>query len=80
MALLILLLLLLGDGGGDGGGCGGCGDDWKLWGVREGGGDVFGLVGVKNLVVVMENFGDEGMVLEVGFGEIGGGGRLLVVE
>ena len=28
----------------------------------------------------MVNFGEEGMVLEVGFGEIGGGGRLLVVE
>jgi len=31
-------------------------------------------------VVVMENFGDGVVVMEVGFGEIGGGGWLLVVE
>ena len=62
------------------GGGGGCGGDWRWWGVREGGGDDVGLVGVENLVEGMVNFGEERVVMEVGFGEIGSGGRLLEVE
>ena len=38
------------------------------------------MVGVENLVEGMVNFGEERVVMEVGFGEIGGGGRLLEVE
>ena len=65
----------------DGGsGYGGCGDGWRWWGVRGGGGDDVGWVGVENLVEGMVNFGEEVVVMEVGFDEIGGGGRLLVVE
>ena len=62
------------------GGGGGCDGDWRWWGVRGGEGDDVGLVGVENLVEGMVNFGEERMVMEVGFGEIGGGRRLLVVE
>ena len=48
---------MVGDCGG--GGCGGCGGDWKLWGGREGRGDVVGLIGMKNLVEMRVNFGKE---------------------
>ena len=35
------------------------GGDWRWWGVRGGGGDDVGLVGVENLVEMRVNFGEE---------------------
>ena len=66
--------------GGGCGGAGGGGDDWWCWGVRGGGGGDDGVVEVENLVEMRVNFGGERVVMEVGFDEIGGGGRLLEVE
>jgi len=53
---VVVLVVVEDDGGGC---CGGCGDVWKWWGVRGGGGDVVGLVGMKNLVEMRVNFGKE---------------------
>ena len=54
VVLVVLVEVVMVVGGG-----GGCGGDWKLWVVREGGGDVVGLVGVENLVEMRVNFGEE---------------------
>ena len=54
---MVVLMEVEGDGGG---GCGGCGGDWRLWGVREGGGGDDGVVRVVELVVVRENLEEIG--------------------
>ena len=61
------------------GGGSGCGDCWRWWGVRGGGGDD-GVVGVVNLIEMVVDFGRGREVVVVGFVEIRSSGWLVEVE